>query len=96
MNLFSKKIGFIGRYLIDPNLLKTSTTLELLNRPVVFGNDMQDVASNSLPIAYGNFKRGYQIVDRLGMRVLRNPYIAHPIVRYVSTSLRVSNKLLIR
>ncbi len=72
----------MGRWLIDPNLLKTSTTLELLNRPVVFGNDMQDVASNSLSIAYGDFKRGYQIVDRLGMRVLRNPYIAHPIVRF--------------
>jgi len=72
----------IGRWLIDPNLLKTSTNLELLGRPVVFGNDMQDVASNSLSIAYGDFKRGYQIVDRLGMRVLRNPYIAHPIVRF--------------
>ncbi len=72
----------IGRWLIDPNLLKTSTTLELLNRPVVFGNDMQAIASNALPIAYGDFSRGYQIVDRLGMRVLRNPYIAHPIVRF--------------
>jgi HK97 family phage major capsid protein len=72
----------IGRYLIDPNLLKVSTTLEMLNRPVVFGNDMPAVASGSLPIAYGDFKRGYQIVDRLGMRVLRNPYIQHPLVRF--------------
>ncbi len=72
----------VGQYLINPRLLYEGATLQLLNRPVVFGNDMQTIGANSLSVAYGDFKRGYQIVDRLGMRILRNPYIAHPRVRF--------------
>ena len=32
------------------------------------------------PLAFGDFRRGYLIVDRLGMRILRDPYSAKPYV----------------
>lgn len=74
----------VGRYLINPNTvaLQQGVDLMLLGRPVVFGNDMQTVGANSLSIAYGDFKRGYTIVERLGMRILRDPYTATPQVLY--------------
>jgi HK97 family phage major capsid protein len=39
---------------------------------------MPDVAAGSLSIAFGDFKRGYLIVDRAGVRVIRDPFTAKP------------------
>lgn len=38
----------------------------------IIANDMPDVASNALAIAFGDFARGYTIVDRTGMAVIRD------------------------
>ena len=46
----------------------------MLNYPVVIAEDMPDIAANSLSIAFGDFKRGYLIVDKLGTRMVRDPY----------------------
>lgn len=40
--------------------------------PYVIANDMPDVASNALAMAFGDFARGYTIVDRTGMAVIRD------------------------
>ena len=50
----------------------------LLGHPVEFNEDMPDVAANSLPIAFANWKLSYVIVDKLGLRVLRDPYSDKP------------------
>ena len=47
--------------------------------------DMPDVAAGSLSIAFGDFKRGYLIVDRVGIRVLRDPFSAKPYVLFYTT-----------
>ena len=36
-------------------------------------------------VAFGDFKRGYLVVDRAGMRVLRDPYSAKPYVLFYTT-----------
>lgn len=36
-------------------------------------------------IAFGNFKRGYTIVDRIGTRILRDPYTNKPFVGFYTT-----------
>ena len=46
---------------------------------------MPDIASNSTSIAFGDFARGYLIVDRVGIRVLRDPYSAKPYVLFYTT-----------
>ena len=35
--------------------------------------------------AFGNFKRGYTIVDRIGTRILRDPYTNKPFVGFYTT-----------
>lgn len=44
----------------------------LLGSPVAIDDNMPDIAANSLSIAFGNFKRGYTIVDRRGIAVIRD------------------------
>jgi HK97 family phage major capsid protein len=50
----------------------------LLGYPVEFDETMPDVAAGSLSIAFGNFKLCYVIVDRAGIRFLRDPYSDKP------------------
>lgn len=47
--------------------------------------DMPDIAANSYSIAFGDFQRGYTIVDRIGVRVLRDPFSAKPYVQFYTT-----------
>lgn len=48
--------------------------------PVYYAEDMPELAADSLSVAFGNFKRGYTIVDRIGVRFLNDPYTAKPFV----------------
>lgn len=57
----------------------------LLGYPVAEAEDMPDIASGMFSIAFGDFKRGYLIVDRVGVRVLRDPYSAKPYVLFYTT-----------
>jgi HK97 family phage major capsid protein len=57
----------------------------LMNFPVVEAEDMPDIAAGSNAIAFGDFNRGYIIVDRMGVRVLRDPYSAKPYVLFYTT-----------
>ncbi|HUJ04058.1 MAG TPA: phage major capsid protein, partial [Rhizomicrobium sp.] len=57
----------------------------LLGYPVAEAEDMPDIASNSYSIAFGDFARGYLVVDRVGIRVLRDPYSSKPYVLFYTT-----------
>jgi HK97 family phage major capsid protein len=57
----------------------------LMNFPIAESEDMPDIATDSLSIAFGDFNRGYLIVDRLGVRVLRDPFTAKPYVLFYTT-----------
>jgi len=57
----------------------------LMTFPVYEAEDMPDIAANSLSIAFGDFNRGYLIVDRAGITVLRDPYTAKPYVLFYTT-----------
>jgi HK97 family phage major capsid protein len=46
---------------------------------------MPDIAANSLSIAFGDFYRGYLVVDCAGVSVLRDPYTAKPYVLFYTT-----------
>lgn len=51
---------------------------------------MEDMASYSttdaLAVAFGNMREAYTIVDRLGVRVLRDPYSSKPYVEFYTTA----------
>jgi len=57
----------------------------LMGFPVAEAEDMPDIAANSFSIAFGDFRRGYLVVDRMGVRVLRDPYSAKPYVLFYVT-----------
>jgi HK97 family phage major capsid protein len=57
----------------------------ILGKPVVFAADMPSVATNAVAMAYGDFKKAYQIVDRKGISVLRDPFTNKPFVRFYTT-----------
>ncbi len=47
--------------------------------------DMPDIGAGNAAIAFGDFRKGYLIVDRQGARVLRDPYSAKPYVLFYTT-----------
>lgn len=73
-----------GNYIWRPGAEQGQPSL-LLGYPVLEADDMPDVATNTTPIAFGDWKSGYTIVDRLGTTVLRDPYTNKPFVHFYAT-----------
>ena len=73
-----------GQYLWAPPT-SADAAATLMNFPIVEAEDMPDPSANSLSIAFGDFERGYVVVDRIGIRVLRDPYSAKPYVLFYTT-----------
>ena len=73
-----------GQYIWAPPSVP-GTRATLLNFPVVEAEDMPEIGTDSLSIAFGDFRRGYLIVDRQGLRILRDPYSAKPYVLFYTT-----------
>jgi HK97 family phage major capsid protein len=57
----------------------------LMNFPVAEAEAMPNIAANSVSVRFGDFLRGYLIVDRAGVRILRDPYSAEPDVLFYTT-----------
>ena len=57
----------------------------LMNYPIAESEDMPNIGTGSYSIAFGDFNRGYLVVDRAGIRVLRDPYSAKPYVLFYTT-----------
>jgi HK97 family phage major capsid protein len=73
-----------GSYLWQPPSV-VGGRATLMTFPVVEAEDMPNIAANSFSVAFGDFRRGYLIVDRQGVRVLRDPYSAKPYVLFYTT-----------
>ncbi len=73
-----------GNYLWRP-AASAETKPTLMGFPVAEVEEMPDMATDSLSLAFGDFRRGYLIVDRAGVRVLRDPYSAKPYVLFYTT-----------
>lgn len=65
------KDGSSGYYLWNPDPTR-SVSGTFLGSPVEIDDYMPVIAANSYSVAYGNFKRGYTIVDRRGIAVIRD------------------------
>jgi len=70
-----------NRYLWTDSLTRGQPAT-LMGYPVVTDENMPDIAGNALPIAFGNFKRGYTIADRKRTSILRDPYTDKPYVKF--------------
>jgi len=61
-----------GQYLLGR--LSDSPNFKLLGYDIVEMPDMPAVAADAYPIAFGNFKIGYLIVDKIGIVIIRDPF----------------------
>jgi len=73
-----------GNYLWQPPA-SAGAPATLLGFPLIEAEDMPNIANNAVSIAFGDFRRGYLVVDRAGVRILRDPYSAKPYVLFYTT-----------
>ncbi len=73
-----------GNYLWQPAATAEGRAT-LMNFPVAESEDMPDIGTDAFALAFGDFRSGYLIVDRVGVRVLRDPYTAKPYVLFYTT-----------
>ena len=73
-----------GNYIWVPGL-KDGAPDTLLGKPVEIDDNVDDIGANKYPIFFANFKRAYLIIDRQGVRVLRDPYTTKPYVLFYTT-----------
>ena len=78
------KQAMTNQYMWQPGLaLGVPDTL--LGVPVHMASDMPIAGAGSLSIAVGDFQSAYQIVDRQGISILRDPFTEKPFVKFYTT-----------
>lgn len=71
-----------GKFVFVPSF-QAGIPNTLLGYPISIADDMAAYSTaDALAVGFGNFAAGYQIVDRVGIRVLRDPYTNKPYVRF--------------
>lgn len=70
-----------GQYLWQPGIA-AGNPATLMGFPILEFEDMPSLGAGSLSMAFGNMAEAYQIVDRQGIRVLRDPYTNKPYVQF--------------
>lgn len=73
-----------GQYLWQPGLAAGAPDT-LMGVPAMQAADMPVAAVNNIVMAVGDFQSAYQIVDRSGIRILRDPFTNKPFVNFYST-----------
>jgi len=64
-----------GQYVFQAGMsLQAGVPNTILGYPYLEVSDMPDVGANTYPVAFGDFRRGYMIVDRVQLAVLRDVY----------------------
>lgn len=81
-----------GNYLWQPSFV-AGQPQTIMGYPVTEMAAMPNIAASAIPIAFGDFRRGYLVIDRIGLRVLRDPYTNKPFVHFYTTK-RVGGGLL--
>lgn len=75
-----------GHYIWQPSLQEGQPS-HLLGYPVYIDEQMPPLVTGTagVSIAFGDFSAGYQILERAGLRILRDPYSAKPFVEFYAT-----------
>jgi HK97 family phage major capsid protein len=76
--------NLMGDYIWQPGLT-AGAPATFLDYPITRLEHMPDIAANSYSIAFGDFRQFYQIVDRIGIRTLRDPFTAKPYILFYTT-----------
>ena len=80
-----------GQYLWQPSM-QAGQPATFLGYAITEAEDMPAVAANAFPLAFGDFKEGYLICDRVGMRITRDEITTPGFVKFYVRK-RVGGKL---
>jgi len=81
---FRKLKNADGAYLWQPSLA-LGVPPTLAGEPVVDMPGMPNVGAGNIAALYGDMVETYQVIDRTGVRVLRDPYTAKPFILFYTT-----------
>jgi len=84
LNVIRKMKDGEGNYIWRPGLEAGAPNV-LLGYPTVTDDNVEDIGAGKYPLYFGNFKRAYLIVDRFGIRVLRDPFSSKPYILFYTT-----------
>ncbi|SEN63526.1 phage major capsid protein [Palleronia pelagia] len=73
-----------GRFLWSDGLA-AGEPARLLGYPVLVAEDMPDISSGAMAVAFGDFQAGYTVAERPDLRILRDPFSAKPHVLFYAT-----------
>ncbi len=73
-----------GNYLWQPSFVAGQPQM-LSGSPMDTDDNMATVAANAYPVAFADWSQAYLIVDRTGIRTLRDPYTNKPYVQFYTT-----------
>ena len=73
-----------GRFLWSDSL-PAGDPARLMGYPVLIVEDMPDIATDTMAIAFGDFGAGYTVAERPDLRILRDPFSAKPHVLFFAT-----------
>jgi HK97 family phage major capsid protein len=73
-----------GRFLWSDGLA-AGEPARLLGYPVLIAENMPDVTTDAVAMAFGDFNAGYTVAERPDLRVLRDPFSAKPHVLFYAT-----------
>lgn len=73
-----------GNYLWQPSLVLGNPE-SFAGYAITRAEDMPALSGNGHSLAFGDFREGYQIFDRQGIRVLRDPFTAKPYIKFYTT-----------
>ena len=57
----------------------------LIGYPIEQDDNMPSVGSNTYPLAFADWSRAYLVIDRIGVRILRDPFTNKPYVQFYTT-----------
>lgn len=74
-----------GQYLWKP-YFEAGAPMRIYGYPYIEATDMPDIEAGAYPIAFGDFRRGYLIVDRIAIELQRDPYTQNTsgLIRFVA------------
>ena len=81
-----------GEYFLQRDITAAAAG-RIFGYEIVINEDMDGIGAGNMPIIFGDFGAGYQVVDRVGVSMLRDPYSAHGAVSFY-TRKRVGSMLL--
>lgn len=83
-DILTWKASGTGAYVFQP-AMDEGAPPTLWGYPVFESEFMPTKAANAFGIAFGNFQRGYLIADRIGQRILRDPFSSKPYIGFYAT-----------